>query len=198
MTQAVTMTTQDGVAWITLNRPDAMNAINDAVRAGLPAALAQADADPNTRVVLLRGAGPRAFCAGADLKSLTARGIATEGNRSTHRSLEFPSGSGPVPRGPLGPTRLTLGKPVIAAVEGPAVPPGLERVVVVVHPRMQGEPDVLPVVREVDQLRGRAPDEDRIQRGRALPVPLDPQHEPQVARLPRLPPDLEHPQARHL
>jgi enoyl-CoA hydratase len=42
------------------------------------------------------------------------------------RALDFPRGDGPVPRGPLGPTRLELGKPVIAAVAGPAVAGGME------------------------------------------------------------------------
>jgi enoyl-CoA hydratase/carnithine racemase len=56
------------VAWITLNRPQAMNAINEDLRAQLPAALRAADADPAVRVIVIRGAGERAFCAGADIK----------------------------------------------------------------------------------------------------------------------------------
>jgi len=59
---------REQVGWITLNRPEAINAINDAVREGLPAALRAFDADPAVHVILLHGAGPRGFCAGADLK----------------------------------------------------------------------------------------------------------------------------------
>jgi len=59
---------QDRVGCITLNRPHAINAINDAMRQELPAALHALDEDPEVRVILLRGAGPRGFCAGADLK----------------------------------------------------------------------------------------------------------------------------------
>jgi enoyl-CoA hydratase/carnithine racemase len=59
---------QNAVAWITLNRPQAMNAINDELRAQLPDALRAADADPQIRVIVVRGAGERAFCAGADIK----------------------------------------------------------------------------------------------------------------------------------
>jgi enoyl-CoA hydratase len=76
-------------------------------------------------VAVLCGEGG-AFCAGADLKSLAATGIATRENASTHRSLEFPQDGSPLPRGPMGPTRLMLSKPVIAAIEGPAVAGGLE------------------------------------------------------------------------
>jgi enoyl-CoA hydratase/carnithine racemase len=63
---------RDGVAWITLNRPAAINAINDTVRRELPAALEASDADPAIRVIVLRGAGERGFCAGADLKEKPA------------------------------------------------------------------------------------------------------------------------------
>jgi enoyl-CoA hydratase/carnithine racemase len=59
------------VAWITLNRPQAMNAINDEVRTQLTAALRAADADRAVRVIVIRGAGERAFCAGADIKGFT-------------------------------------------------------------------------------------------------------------------------------
>lgn len=60
---------KDGaLAWITLNRPKSMNAINAEVRELLPASIAKADQDPEIRVILVKGAGPRAFCAGADMK----------------------------------------------------------------------------------------------------------------------------------
>ena len=56
------------VATVTLNRPGAMNAINAAIREQLPACLLEADRDPAIRVIILRGAEGRAFCAGADVK----------------------------------------------------------------------------------------------------------------------------------
>jgi enoyl-CoA hydratase len=57
----------DGVATITLNRPEARNAISPQVVSELRVALAQADADENVRVIVLTGAGEKAFCAGGDL-----------------------------------------------------------------------------------------------------------------------------------
>jgi enoyl-CoA hydratase/carnithine racemase len=60
------------VAWITLNRPEAMNSINEQVRALLPRAIDDADKDNDVRVLVLRGAGERAFCAGADIKEFRA------------------------------------------------------------------------------------------------------------------------------
>jgi enoyl-CoA hydratase/carnithine racemase len=61
-----------GIAFLTLNRPAAINAINDAVRTQLPAALRRADADPAARVIVLQGAGERGFCVGADLREQRA------------------------------------------------------------------------------------------------------------------------------
>ena len=66
--EAIEVACQDGVGWITLNRPSAINAINDAIRTGVPATLRAFDEDPQVRVIVVRGAGPRGFCAGADLK----------------------------------------------------------------------------------------------------------------------------------
>lgn len=66
--EATLVERQDGVGWITLNRPDSINAINDAIRREVPAALREFDEDRRVRVIVLRGAGPRGFCAGADLK----------------------------------------------------------------------------------------------------------------------------------
>lgn len=68
MNDLVLLDRAEGIAWITLNRPEAMNALSMAVRAALPAAIRAAEADPEVRVLVLRGAGERAFCAGADIK----------------------------------------------------------------------------------------------------------------------------------
>ena len=56
------------VSYVTLNRPEKLNAVNDALRRAAVAALEEADAEPATRVVVLRGQG-RAFCVGYDISS---------------------------------------------------------------------------------------------------------------------------------
>ncbi|MDP1736130.1 MAG: enoyl-CoA hydratase [Caulobacter sp.] len=61
---------QDGVAVVTLNRPEAMNALSKALRSALYKAMVALDADPEVSVVILTGAGERAFTAGLDLKEL--------------------------------------------------------------------------------------------------------------------------------
>lgn len=64
---------RDGsVAIVTLNRPERMNAVNDALRGALIDALAELNADPAVRAVVLAGAGERAFCAGQDLDEAAA------------------------------------------------------------------------------------------------------------------------------
>ena len=63
---------RDPIAWITLNRPEAMNAISDSVRTALPELIARAEADDSVRVMVISGAGERAFCAGADVKGYNA------------------------------------------------------------------------------------------------------------------------------
>jgi enoyl-CoA hydratase len=60
----------DGVATVTLNRPQAMNALNRAMRKRLAEVMRAVDADENVRAVILTGAGTRAFTAGLDLKEL--------------------------------------------------------------------------------------------------------------------------------
>jgi enoyl-CoA hydratase/carnithine racemase len=59
-----------GVAWLTINRPDARNALSQAVRDGLFAGVRRFNADDTARVLVLTGAGDRAFCAGGDLKEM--------------------------------------------------------------------------------------------------------------------------------
>lgn len=95
---------------VTIDRPRRRNAVDRPTAAGLEAAFARFDTDPDVDVAVLTGAGGT-FCAGADLKAV-AEG---RGNRVSE--------DGP---GPMGPTRMLLSKPVIAAVEGYAVAGGLE------------------------------------------------------------------------
>ena len=61
-----------GVAVVTLNRPEAMNALSRALRAALRQAMVELDADPQVKVIVLTGAGERAFTAGLDLKELSS------------------------------------------------------------------------------------------------------------------------------
>ncbi len=102
--------TRGPVRIISINRPEARNAVDRATAEALAEAFRAFDADDSVSVAVLTGAGCT-FCAGADLKAI-ARG---DPNRVEE------SGDGP-----MGPTRLTLSKPVIAAVEGHAVAGGLE------------------------------------------------------------------------
>lgn len=116
---------RDRVSTIINSQPEVRNAVDPEHADALYNAFVAFDSDETVDVAVFWGEGG-AFCAGANLKSLAARGIATPENASTHRSLEFPSDDGPIPRGPMGPSRLRLSKPVIAAIEGPAVAGGME------------------------------------------------------------------------
>jgi enoyl-CoA hydratase len=100
----------DSVTTVILDRPQARNAVDRPTAEALAAAFREFDADPRARVAVLWGAGG-VFCAGADLKAMG-------GERSNRVS---PEGDGP-----MGPTRMQLSKPVIAAVAGYAVAGGLE------------------------------------------------------------------------
>src|SRR3546814_11912358 len=60
---------RDHLLIVTINRPEARNAVNAAVHAGIGTALEQAEHDPEIRVVIVTGAGDKSFCAGADRKS---------------------------------------------------------------------------------------------------------------------------------
>lgn len=106
-------TRDGGVAVLTINRPDKLNALNAAVIAELDAAFSRLDADDAVRAIVVTGAGPKAFVAGADIGELadttpvTARTIALNGQRVLGR---FESSR----------------KPVIAAVNGFALGGGCE------------------------------------------------------------------------
>ena len=104
---------RDGpVTNLLLNRPHRRNAVDPATATALADAVRAFDANDNAAVAVLAGAGDH-FCAGADLKAVATGDV--------HTIDPDPSADGP-----LGPTRLQLSKPVIAAVKGYAVAGGLE------------------------------------------------------------------------
>lgn len=72
----------EGVACVTLNRPEVRNALNETLLRELEAALRRLEDDPAARVVVLRGAGDRAFCSGADLKKVADRGTTLQARES--------------------------------------------------------------------------------------------------------------------
>lgn len=111
----------DGVATITLNRPDRLNAFTTTMARELVAAFDATDADEGIRVVLMTGAG-RGFCAGADLGRGGATFDATDETRAAERA-DFGTVGG-VPRDGGGIVSLRIAastKPVIVAYNGPAV-----------------------------------------------------------------------------
>lgn len=110
MSAAVSVECDGPVTTVLLDRPAFRNAVDAATAAALASAFRDFDADPDAAVAVLHGRGG-VFCAGADL---TAVGT-PQGNRVA------PTGDGP-----MGPTRMRLSKPVIAAVSGHAVAGGLE------------------------------------------------------------------------
>jgi enoyl-CoA hydratase len=101
------------VAVITIDRPEVANAIDRPTAEALADALRRVESSDGVAVAVLAGAN-QTFCAGADLKAMQEPG-------APRASRVQPDGDGPV-----GPTRMLLGKPVIAAVEGHAVAGGLE------------------------------------------------------------------------
>jgi enoyl-CoA hydratase len=108
MSEAIVFEMRGPVALITINRPEARNAINAQVRAGLHAAWQRFEADDSAKVAILTGAGDKAFCAGMDLKEASATG------------LKIP------PRGfiPILGDSVQVSKPTIAAVNGMAMAGG--------------------------------------------------------------------------
>ncbi|HEX7149009.1 MAG TPA: enoyl-CoA hydratase-related protein [Actinomycetota bacterium] len=103
MGEAVSYRLEDGVAWLVIDRPEARNAINQAVGKGLWEGFRRFEEDPAAAVLVLTGTG-EAFCAGADLKEMAALGLT-------------------VPPRDMAPNlgrNLQVTKPVIAAVNGPA------------------------------------------------------------------------------
>jgi enoyl-CoA hydratase len=107
------------------DRINARNAGDPETADALVAAFLAFDKDKDARVAVFWGAGG-AFCAGWDLKYAAKLADRGKFQKEIVEDLAFPPGSAPAPRGPLGPSRLELSKPVIAAVEGPAVAGGME------------------------------------------------------------------------
>jgi enoyl-CoA hydratase len=103
-----------GVAVVTLNRPEAMNALSKALRAALSQAIVELDDDPDVKVIVLTGAGERAFTAGLDLKELSTDPLGMGAANATDPAQN--------------PARAVLAskKPVIGAINGVAITGGFE------------------------------------------------------------------------
>jgi enoyl-CoA hydratase/carnithine racemase len=104
MTEAVSYQVSNGVAWLTIERPEARNALNAAVREGLWAGTRRFNEDATAKVMVLTGAGDKAFCAGGDLKEMAETAL-------TVPPLDFLPQFG---------RNIDVPKPVIAAVNGVA------------------------------------------------------------------------------
>lgn len=113
MTEPVLVSTADGLTTVTVNRPEALNALNTPVKEALLAALTTAAADPSCRAVLLAGAGERAFCVGQDLRE-HVENLRGDDPLATVRD-HF---------NPIATTLFTMPKPVVAAVRGAAAGAG--------------------------------------------------------------------------
>jgi len=123
MNPSVTSECIDGITVVTLNRPDVRNAVDADTARDLHAAFLAYDDDPASRVAVFHGAHGH-FCAGWDLQAgarLHAAGV--DGKALIHLDWA-PDAERPL--GPMGPSRLLLSKPVIAAVSGAAVAGGME------------------------------------------------------------------------
>lgn len=124
---------QDGVATLTLNRPDKLNAWTNVLEREVRHALTAASADADVRVVILTGAG-RGFCAGADMTMLhTIVDKAEKAEKSNKAAPDDPFAAGPIPGGLALPQAFsyryayfpTVPKPIISAINGPAAGLGL-------------------------------------------------------------------------
>lgn len=105
---------RNGIGWITLDRPEVRNALNAEVMEGIGDAVADFEADPSVRALVLAGQG-KAFCAGADLRGMrSSRESGDEANRADARRM-----------GGLFHRVASCAKPVIARVHGPAIGGGV-------------------------------------------------------------------------
>ncbi len=117
--ETVDLTVREGVGWVTLNRPEALNAWNRQLGIDLRAAIAHVADDDEVRAVVVGGAG-RAFSSGADLKDMSGREeeLTASGRPDVYRTLT--ERYHPIITG-----IREMGKPVVATVRGPAVGIGL-------------------------------------------------------------------------
>lgn len=112
----ITVERSEGVAWVTLNRPDALNAFNEAMQHELHGLWRALRGDDDVRAVVLTGAGDRAFCTGIDRRETMERGpdaASLTGSKSTPFHFDDPGEM-------IGPKSCDLWKPVIGAVNGMA------------------------------------------------------------------------------
>ena len=116
MAEVLTVEVRDHVARLTLNRPEAMNALNRDLKLALIEAAHEVSTDPDVWVVLLAGAGGKAFCVGGDLKEMGSRD--DNGKRMTSPMLEAERN--------VYETILEIPKPTIAVVDGYALGGGFE------------------------------------------------------------------------
>lgn len=111
--ETVTYEARDGVGWVTLNRPDVMNAFDARMLDELSALWRQLRTDDDVRVIVLTGAGDRAFCTGIDRSGIVGDGTAEGGIGFTSSPFHQDD-----PGARLGPKTNDLWKPVIGAVNG--------------------------------------------------------------------------------
>ena len=105
---SITYEVRNGVAWLTIDRPEARNSLNKAVRDGLFDGVRTFNRDDAAKVLVLTGAGDKAFCAGGDLKEMSE-------NQLTIPPVDFVPQFG---------RNITVDKPTIAAVNGAALAGG--------------------------------------------------------------------------
>jgi len=119
------LVSRDGdITIVSINRPEARNAVNPEMAEAMFQAFVAFDRDASQKVAILTGI-PGAFCAGFDLKR-AAGGMDETWFADNDLDSDFDGRNDRPRKGPMGPTRLTLSKPVIAAVSGPAVAGGME------------------------------------------------------------------------
>ncbi len=111
---------EDGVLTLTLNRPEARNAMSGAMTAALAEQLANAELDPDIRCLVLTGAG-NGFCAGGDVKGMAASGDGTVGQNTIDGAIHRQRVNQRATSGKL----FTMPKPTIAALPGAAAGAGL-------------------------------------------------------------------------